>query len=249
MIPRRCSATKRLLLPLAVHACASRPAAKARARRGARRSQAGRPRRRVVPACRRRTTSATWTAASRSRREEVKGRNMWLVWSGGNDRFWTQMTDYTFGAFDLLKVVSSHPSLGYSRANRWNYFGLVNEPCFEAATGPDKYRRGLWLDVRSKDCAPDPFENESKYPGVDDRLARQAAGRRHDAAGGLLLRLGHRHRRPAPVSQPGLRREGRQGMGRGEVLHRPELLQPQGPGAARTAWACPAASATSARAR
>ncbi len=98
--------------------------------------------------------------------EEVKGRNMWLMWSGGNDRFWSQMTDYTFGAFDLLKVVSSHPSLGYSRTNRWAYFGLVNEPCFAPATGPDKERRGLWLDVRTKDCAPDPFENEAKYPGV-----------------------------------------------------------------------------------
>ncbi|RZL87868.1 MAG: hypothetical protein EOP82_24940 [Variovorax sp.] len=98
--------------------------------------------------------------------EEIKGRNMWLVWSGGNDRFWTQMTDYTFGAFDLLKVVSSHPTLGYSRANRWEYLGLVNEPCFQPAAGPDKSRRGLWLDVRSKDCALDPFENESKYPGV-----------------------------------------------------------------------------------
>jgi hypothetical protein len=98
--------------------------------------------------------------------QEVRGRNMWLVWSGGNDRFWTQMTDYTFGAFDLLKIVSSHPSLGYSRANRWSYFGLVNEPCFQPATGPEKNRRGLWLDVRDKDCGPDPFENESKYPGV-----------------------------------------------------------------------------------
>ena len=29
--------------------------------------------------------------------DEVRGRNMWLVWSGGNDRFWTKMTDYTFG--------------------------------------------------------------------------------------------------------------------------------------------------------
>jgi hypothetical protein len=98
--------------------------------------------------------------------EEIKGRNMWLVWSGGNDRFWTGMTNSTYGAFDLLKIISSHPSLGYSRDNRWTYFGLVNEPCFEHPTGPDKGRRGLWLDVRSKDCAADPFENESKYPGV-----------------------------------------------------------------------------------
>jgi hypothetical protein len=98
--------------------------------------------------------------------EEIRGRNMWLVWSGGNDRFWNSMTDFTFGALDLLKVVSSHPSLGYSRANRWNYFGLVNEPCFQTPTGPDPARKGLWLDVRSQDCPADPFENEAKYPGV-----------------------------------------------------------------------------------
>ncbi|SFN09748.1 hypothetical protein [Variovorax sp. OV329] len=98
--------------------------------------------------------------------QEVQGRNMWLVWSGGNDRFWTKMTDYTFGAFDLLKVISSHPSLGYTRSNRWEYFGLVNEPCFDKAAGASKERRGLWLDVRNTGCAPDPFENEQKYPGV-----------------------------------------------------------------------------------
>ncbi len=98
--------------------------------------------------------------------EEVKGRNMWIVWSGGNDRFWDAMTGYTFGAFDLLKTISSHPSLGYSRANRWAYYGMVNEPCFDEAAGPDPKRRGLWLDVRSQDCPPDPFENEDNYPGV-----------------------------------------------------------------------------------
>jgi hypothetical protein len=98
--------------------------------------------------------------------EEVKGRNMWLVWSGGNDRFWNQLTQYTFGSFDLLKVISSHPSLGYSRANRWEYLGVVNEPCFRAPTGPNKDRRGLWLDVRTSDCPADPFEDEKRYPGV-----------------------------------------------------------------------------------
>jgi hypothetical protein len=97
---------------------------------------------------------------------EVRGRNMWIVWSGGNDRLWDRMTGYTFGAFDLLKTISSHPSLGYSRANRWRYLGLVNEPCFEAPTGPRADRRGLWLDIPAEGCTPDPFENEQKYPGV-----------------------------------------------------------------------------------
>ena len=108
--------------------------------------------------------------------DEIKGRNMWLVWSGGNDRFWNGMTDYTFGAFDLLKIISSHPSLGYARANRWATFGLVNEPCFDNATGPDPARRGLWLDVRSQGCAADPFENETKYPGVATGARGQPLG-------------------------------------------------------------------------
>src|ERR1700761_2754628 len=36
--------------------------------------------------------------------DEVKGRNTWIVWTGGNDRFWDSVTNYTFGSFDLLKI-------------------------------------------------------------------------------------------------------------------------------------------------
>jgi hypothetical protein len=67
-----------------------------------------------------------------------------------------------------VKTLSSHPSLKYSRDTRWKYLGLVNEPCFRKATGPDPQRYGLWLDKRvtGPGCPPDPFENEQKYPGV-----------------------------------------------------------------------------------
>ena len=96
----------------------------------------------------------------------AKGRNHWIVWTGGNDLFWDRMTVDTAGNLDFLKTLSSHPSQKYySRDNRWRYLGLVNEPCFEKATGPRKDRYGLWLDVRRDDCPPDPFENEEKYPG------------------------------------------------------------------------------------
>ena len=98
--------------------------------------------------------------------DEVKGRNMWLVWTGGNDRLWDKLTNLTYGTFDLLKILSSYPGLKYSRDNRFNYFGLVNEPCFTKATGPDPQRFGLWLDVRDSNCPADPFANEQKYPGV-----------------------------------------------------------------------------------
>ena len=106
-------------------------------------------------------------------RDQVVGRNNWVVWTAGNDRLWDVLTDESAGSFDLLKTISSYryqdPKLPkFGRDNRWEWFGLVNEPCFEKATGPDPERFGLWLDKRrtGPDCPPDPFENEQKYPGV-----------------------------------------------------------------------------------
>ncbi|MDF0676494.1 MAG: hypothetical protein P0120_19495 [Nitrospira sp.] len=99
-------------------------------------------------------------------REEIQGRNTWLIWTAGNDRFWDRLAIASFGNLDFLKTLSSHPSLKFSRDNRWHYLGLVNEPCFEKATGPDPTRYGLWLDQRRHDCPSDPFANENKYPGV-----------------------------------------------------------------------------------
>ena len=69
--------------------------------------------------------------------DEVKGRNNWLVWTGGNDRFWDHLVNKSFGVVDLLKILSSHPKLPHlTRDKRWEYLGLVNEPCFEKAKGP-----------------------------------------------------------------------------------------------------------------
>jgi hypothetical protein len=124
--------------------------------------------------------------------DEVKGRNMWIVWTGGNDRFWEKFINISFGNFDLLKVLSSYPGLKASRDNRWDYYGLVNEPCFTTATGPDSAKYGLWLDRHEAGCAPDPFENESKYPGVKigARGATVPVGSYYGAASGIVgLRL------------------------------------------------------------
>ncbi len=98
----------------------------------------------------------------------VVGRNNWIVWTAGNDRLWDILSVKSFGNLDLLKTVSNHPKMNYSRDNRWSYLGLVNEPCFRKGTGPRSDRFGLWLDERVSggDCKPDPFEDEQKYPGV-----------------------------------------------------------------------------------
>ncbi|HEX4770020.1 MAG TPA: hypothetical protein VH351_04260 [Bryobacteraceae bacterium] len=98
--------------------------------------------------------------------DEIKGRNTWNVWSGGNDKFWDVISKTSYGNLDLLKTLSSYPKLKFSRDNRWNYLGLVNEPCFDKPAAPDPNRFGLWLDKRRSDCPADPFENETKYPGI-----------------------------------------------------------------------------------
>jgi hypothetical protein len=97
---------------------------------------------------------------------DIVGRNMWNVWTGGNDRFWDQISATSYGTLDLLKTISSHPTMPYGRDTRWTYLGLVNEPCFTKATGPDPNRYGLWLDVRDAACPPDPFADARKYPGI-----------------------------------------------------------------------------------
>ena len=98
--------------------------------------------------------------------DEVKGRNMWILWSGGDDKMWDALSTTSLGTLDFLKTLSSRPGLKAARSNRWNYLGLVNEPCYKQPTGPDPSRFGLWLDMRDPACGPEPFENETKYPGV-----------------------------------------------------------------------------------
>jgi hypothetical protein len=100
------------------------------------------------------------------RQSALRGQNAWIAWTGGNDRFWDFAAKNTAGAFDLLKTASSHSGMAYGRHNRWSWLGLVNEPCFTEATGPDNDRFGLWLDQRDPSCPPDPLADPVKYPGV-----------------------------------------------------------------------------------
>ena len=99
--------------------------------------------------------------------DPVLGRNTWLVWTGGNDRFWDKMTDYTFGAFDLLKIVAYDPNKPIDRADRWKRLGLINEPCMEAPTAPDP--ESLRPDVRcaqGRAARPIRSRTRPRYPGV-----------------------------------------------------------------------------------
>jgi cytochrome c5 len=143
------------------------------------------------------------------RTDEEKGRNTWMAWTGGNDRFWDQLAHATSGTFDLLKIVSSYDpakdlSLSqpdveplrkiypFRRSNRWAYFGLINDPCFQAPGEGDGRHHGLWLDQRLDACRPDPFKDEQKFPGVavGARGRQTPAGSLYGEPAGILgLRL------------------------------------------------------------
>src|SRR5260370_23001491 len=88
--------------------------------------------------------------------DEVKGRNTWLVWTAGDDRLWDVLSTTSVGNLDFLKTLSSYPGLKASRDNRGEYLGLVNEPCFVKASGPNPKRYGLWLAQREPRCRSDP---------------------------------------------------------------------------------------------
>jgi len=37
-------------------------------------------------------------------KEQIQGRNMWIVWTGGNDRLWDVLSRESFGSLDFLKT-------------------------------------------------------------------------------------------------------------------------------------------------
>jgi hypothetical protein len=76
--------------------------------------------------------------------DEVKGRNTWLMWCGGNEAFWDWFANHSYGLCDFLKVLDSR-----ERGTRFAKYGLMSEPGFKKATAPDQW--GLWLDQRDGD--------------------------------------------------------------------------------------------------
>ena len=193
-----------------------------RARRGARAPAA--TRRPFRP--RTKTTSATWTAACRSRPRRSRGGTRGPSGPPATIASGTASASTAYGALDFLKTLSTHPSLKTSRDHRWEYLGLVNEPCFVKPTGPDPKRHGLWLDQRSPDCPPDPFENEQKYPGVADRRARQDDRARLATTGMPPASSGC-----GCFPNPDFDERGREGVGRESLLHRSRVLQLEHAGA------------------
>ncbi len=83
--------------------------------------------------------------------EEIKGRNTWNLWTGGNEQFWDRVARENMGLFDLLKTIDSR-----RHDTRFKDMGLINQPGFKKAAKPDKY--GLWIDeaVEGEPAGIDP---------------------------------------------------------------------------------------------
>lgn len=94
-------------------------------------------------------------------RNEAIGRNNWIVWTGGNDRFWDYMSNNTFGAFDLLKVLSSNPRVGFcvgpdGRDNATSdYAALSEKECTDKKFTwytPNRSNRFKWYGLINEPC-------------------------------------------------------------------------------------------------
>src|SRR4051794_18261150 len=84
---------------------------------------------------------------------EQLGRNTWMIWCGGNERFWDWLSSNSHGFLDFVKLLDSH-----DRPTRWKNAGLVNEPGMIPATAADQF--GLWLDLPAD---PKAREYRDKY--------------------------------------------------------------------------------------
>ncbi|MBV8214144.1 MAG: cytochrome c [Verrucomicrobia bacterium] len=93
--------------------------------------------------------------------EEIMGRNTWILWSAGNDHFWNEAAQDSFGWVDLLKMLDNRK---YPRTQRFNILGLINQPGFQAPAKADKF--GLMLDEQT---APEPA-------GIDEKVYGKPSG-------------------------------------------------------------------------
>lgn len=69
--------------------------------------------------------------------DEIKGRNTWNLWTGGNEQFWDRMAREGYGLIDLLKTLDSR-----KRSDRFRELGLINQPGFRQAQKPDRWNWG-----------------------------------------------------------------------------------------------------------
>lgn len=74
---------------------------------------------------------------------EWRGRNTWLMWTGGNQAFWDYLARDSNGLVDLLRLLDARH---VARRDRFRLMGLVPEPGMRQSNAKNA-KHGLWLDV------------------------------------------------------------------------------------------------------
>ena len=89
--------------------------------------------------------------------DEIKGRNMWVLWCGGNEVFWDYLAGHSYGFMDLLKLCDFGPNdkLG---GKRFGPTGLIIEPGTKVPDKPDEF--GLYIRQPEDPAAPQPDPKE-----------------------------------------------------------------------------------------
>ncbi len=85
--------------------------------------------------------------------DEIKGRNTWMMWCGGNEVFWDWLAGNSYGFMDLLKLCDFSPGDQWG-GKRFGPAGLVIEPGTKVPDKPDQY--GLYIRVPENPGAPPP---------------------------------------------------------------------------------------------
>jgi len=75
--------------------------------------------------------------------DEWRGRNTWMMWTGGNHTFLDYLSRDSNGLVDLLRLLDARH---VSRRDRFRLMGLVPEPGMKECDGTNA-QHGLWIDV------------------------------------------------------------------------------------------------------
>jgi RoxA-like, cytochrome c-like len=117
--------------------------------------------------------------------DEIKGRNTWLMWCGGNEAFWDWLAQHSYGFLDFLKIVSgpSAEAAAEKASKRFKETGLINEPGCQVTKEADSYS-GLFLqrpDAESRQPKEDVYGLSSgviglrlfKNPAFDEKARKK----------------------------------------------------------------------------
>ena len=89
-------------------------------------------------------------------KEALRGRIVWNLWIGDSGLMWDYLARHGFGTADLIKTIDSR-----RHAERFQQIGIINQPGFLQASGPDRY--GLFIDVPNPNDPAGSIDRQIDY--------------------------------------------------------------------------------------